>query len=1503
MKGNIAKRIFAYAMAFAMGITSAGAMPSMEVQAAGNGVSAPSQTDLGMGSIAPRVVGEWSYWNGSQMVFQSNASLLDKLPYEGSSYRYTTDKYNAENGAFDTNNWASSFAWDLNGTNPYSNSVYAIPLAFRASVEGGAQNCIQVTAPSALSDVANNTYTMQMPANGTCTDFFVKTPFNTANAKVDAISDWGYDVVMEDVSDASRYMKTTMVQGSIFAYFEMVNTNSVILERGKQLPAAVSYVSPDGKSIVVRCYDNAEEDYDYYAFYGAEGTVWNTEMNGDRIGKITGQFGGSSYFSMAYLGSTVGGPNDGWAEEMANAYYPYAYNFVTDTRSDYSYDENTSTVNTTYSYSFDRKRESTSNDTIMGILPHHFKNMSSSSYLPYTYNTIRGTMMTMAGNSFTTSMKYSGVLPYMPDVDPEANGQLQDYLSEYINEFGDDFFQNYEGIGDTYWDGKGLNRLVNAMVAAYDADDTALGDRLLEELKKELEDWFTFSGDDDDAYFYYDDKVKSLFGFPQNYCSVDQINDHHFHYGYFIYAAAQVAMRLDEWGDNNQYGEMVNQLIYDIACPERNNPDSAYPYLRAFAPYEGHSWASGHANFELGNNQESSSEALNAWTGIIMWGEATNNKELRDLGIYLYTTEVAAVDAYWYDVDGDVLSDAYKYDVPIQQVGNLNSNSKLVHNSAAIVWGGAYTYATWFDGNPLYIQGINLLPMNPACFYLAGNKDYVKLNYDNAYANAAAAGADMSAWIDIYMQYYAFVDPDAALEKFNSAVAEGYGVEGGETKAHTYHFIQSLKTHGVPDTSITSNCALSGVFYDEANDVYTYAVYNANAEERSVTFSDGKTIKAAPRTMTVVSDKEPVSGVSYKVNHYTQNASGDFKLYRTSTLYGTAGERVEANPISISGYCYDSNIEGTKNSGIIQEDGSLQLDLYYTRESYSITYELNGGVMTETNPDSYIFGETHVLKEPVREDYRFTGWHTDAALSKKITEITDKTSGNLTLYAGWQSLHGGNVDEEKGVSYTDGKLNFYVKNVDASYKVNFYTDFYKNESDAKQKTNDPDVAGLPGYTMNYDAEQKMFVYTMDASQHAGEYMPYRFNVINTSGVAELSAWGIYQIPEKEEPPVNVAYRTEYYLQNNDKTGYDLYQTITRSGEVGANVQAEEKTYEGYVLNKNIDGTVKEGKLEAGKELVLKLYYEKNTEIEDKVPDQVVNVKAVYADGTVTVTWDAAEGASDYTVIRYDPGTNQYIALTYRADGTTYHDNSVEPGKTYRYRITAWYKNANGKVLEAKPSEPADVSVEARTTTPEQVQGIQASYADNAVTVTWEPSEGAVNYTVNRYDAESGAYKVLTYCSNGISFVDNTVEKGHTYRYRITAWCKDGNGNVLDAKPSEAAAVSVEVADVVLTDVTNLKAEYQNGKIILNWDASEGAVDYTVNRYDSETKTYTALTYRAGGTTYTDENIKDGVTYTYRITAWCNGSDGKILSVNPSNPATVKEEVSGVFSTIKDWIGI
>jgi hypothetical protein len=158
----------------------------------------------------------------------------------------------------------------------------------------------------------------------------------------------------------------------------------------------------------------------------------------------------------------------------------------------------------------------------------------------------------------------------------------------------------------------------------------------------------------------------------------------------------------------DRWGGMIDLLIADIATAERGRAD--FPFLRNFDPYEGHSWASGIGWVEFGNNQESSSEAINAWAGLILWGELTGNRELRDLGVYMYTTEIEAIKHYWFDIHGLVLAPEYK------------------NVEVSMLFGGKYAHNTWWTDDPRQIKGINLLPVTTASTYLRATPAYIKRN-------------------------------------------------------------------------------------------------------------------------------------------------------------------------------------------------------------------------------------------------------------------------------------------------------------------------------------------------------------------------------------------------------------------------------------------------------------------------------------------------------------------------------------------------------------------------------------------------------------------------------------------------------------------------------------------------------------------------------------------------------------------------------------------------------
>jgi hypothetical protein len=236
-------------------------------------------------------------------------------------------------------------------------------------------------------------------------------------------------------------------------------------------------------------------------------------------------------------------------------------------------------------------------------------------------------------------------------------------------------------------------------------------------------------------------------------------NDHHFHYGYYIRASAVLGMYRPETIEWTK--PVISEMVEDIASFDRES--TKYPVLRYFSAYEGHSWADGKASFADGNNQESTSEALNAWYSLKMWGDLTSNQKLSDQGTWLFAEELESTSKYWFGKNNPFPEG---FTSPI----------------ASMVWGGKRDFSTWFSGNPMHIVGIQVLPITPASNYLksVGNSEQIK-----SYLNAKVAKPESADWGDLYLMYLSYSDSKLA----SSGVAVPEKFEGGKLRSLFYQTI------------------------------------------------------------------------------------------------------------------------------------------------------------------------------------------------------------------------------------------------------------------------------------------------------------------------------------------------------------------------------------------------------------------------------------------------------------------------------------------------------------------------------------------------------------------------------------------------------------------------------------------------------------------------------------------------------------------------------------------
>ena len=196
-----------------------------------------------------------------------------------------------------------------------------------------------------------------------------------------------------------------------------------------------------------------------------------------------------------------------------------------------------------------------------------------------------------------------------------------------------------------YTFGKHSAKLANLALIADVLGQEDLKTQVIKKLESSLGTWV--AGTNKQALFY-DTTFGGIVPPGDDFGALSVYNDHHFHYGYFVYTFAALAKLDLAWVNssinNKRPIDWIKTLVRDYASPVQND---YFPRLRMQDDYDGHSWASGMVVYGDGKNQESVSEAVNSYFAIALLGGAINDLELADLGKFLLAREVKAAQTYW----------------------------------------------------------------------------------------------------------------------------------------------------------------------------------------------------------------------------------------------------------------------------------------------------------------------------------------------------------------------------------------------------------------------------------------------------------------------------------------------------------------------------------------------------------------------------------------------------------------------------------------------------------------------------------------------------------------------------------------------------------------------------------------------------------------------------------------------------------------------------------------
>ncbi|MDT8432856.1 MAG: glycosyl hydrolase, partial [Bacteroidales bacterium] len=759
-----------------------------------------------------------------------------------------------------TNDW-----WSLLIKNDHAGNLFNYPMALKTTNPG-----------LVVSYIPWGVYDDQEPV------IVGVSGLNASKATVADYSDWTVTMAW---NDGTRQFQATSGIAMPFLYFEKGGSDVA------QVKVQLGTVTVNDEMIIV---ENARNGADF-VIYAPAGSSWNQAGN-----TYTSTLNGKNYWSMAMLPQSATN-----IAVIAGEYKKYAYVFPTNTTTSWTYDEANAVMHTDFLVETETK-EGTATHILQGLLPHQWANLAPGAPQPggHSYSSVRGEIKMLDGNSFSVENRFRGILPTLPYLANYSEGFSPAELNSKIGQLENDGLATWT---DSYNEGQVMNRLIQAARIADLTGDTEARDKIVATIKTRLEDWLTAEASEVAFLFYYNSTWTTLIGYPAGHGQDGNINDHHFHWGYFIHAAAFMEQFEPGWAA--QWGEMVNLLVRDAAASDRN--DDKFPFLRNFSPYAGHCWANGFATFPQGNDQESTSESMQFNSALIHWGSVTGNDTIRDLGIYLYTTEQTAIEEYWFDI--------YERNFSASQQYSLVSR----------VWGNSYDNGTFWTSDIAASYGIEMYPIHGGSLYLGHPTAYVQKLWTEITANTGILSneANPNLWHDVMWKYLAFIDPQAAIDLYDSYPDRS--LKFGISDAQTYYWLHAMNALGTVRADLTADYPVAAAFLKDGTT--TYVAHNYSGQPITVTFSDGTTLEVPARQMATSRDlgvsglltsdfQQAYPGGSVRLSLATEGETPTrVAFYDGTTLVGT----VDAPPYSIEAGDLAPGIHGMYARIYIGEDFNI----------------------------------------------------------------------------------------------------------------------------------------------------------------------------------------------------------------------------------------------------------------------------------------------------------------------------------------------------------------------------------------------------------------------------------------------------------------------------------------------------------------------------------------------------------------------------------------------------
>ncbi len=649
--------------------------------------------------------------------------------------------------------------------------------------------------------------------------------FKPVDSRAKDWSDW--TVKFCSFESATRSMDVTLGEGMPAVWCEYKGVQPVIALGGQQ-----------GKSSRGK---NAAK------FFGLNGSAATLPLIGDALGisyegRAFGVFApDGTKFAQTSAGIEVTFAGKGAflvvcpmpGEKDIALFHQHAFAVPRDTQLSWNYDRHAGSITTTWKVITEPLKAGAGKSVIQGFLPHHWRDNTSALKLDGPgYTTIRGAMKCTAGETFTLTHSYGGILPNLPAPTATSfdSARVKELLAQHFTD------PKKQLRGDTYWGGKEVEKYAQAAFIAAQTKDPSY-DAIVGKLRAAMENWFSYTPGEKEQFFAYYPHRKGLVGFPAAYGS-EHFTDTHFHQGYFVYAAGLLSQLQPDFAAG--YGEMAKLIAKNYANYDRK--DTRFPRFRTFDLWRGHSFADGNG-FPDGNNQESTGEAVNSWVGMILLGEALGDAELTAAGVMGYTFETRANVEYWFDPHGDVFPKGY------------------AHKACGMIWCSSIVWGTWFTASPAWIYGIQWLPSGPHMAFYDRDPNFIKKTYADVERELAAfeekeaakkpgsvkksadiksLGGELGSY---HLGFLMHADAPRVVAEIEKLSAEpGDKVAHHEWMTNVLWQASALSELGRADFTAHGSSPTSMVYANAAKKTRTLIAWNPTAKPQMVQFFEGEKV-------------------------------------------------------------------------------------------------------------------------------------------------------------------------------------------------------------------------------------------------------------------------------------------------------------------------------------------------------------------------------------------------------------------------------------------------------------------------------------------------------------------------------------------------------------------------------------------------------------------------------------------------------------------------------------